>query len=187
MVNVSCAGLFGAGWPPSLSLLSAQEVSMATLHPVPLQPVLHSQCQLFCPMVHCPLPLHWLGQPSAKEVGHRDKERGRDRVYTWSKRKVSHKIVIVKLGVWLKCSIVPKGMHYHAHSHTCNVDINTLAALPWVLVDLGLFDKNMYRSSQWVNLGEMIWFPWLAHTALHVWMWLGEARDRSDQISLVCI
>lgn len=48
---------------------------MATLHPVPLQPVLHSQCQLFCPMVHCPLPLHRFGQPSAKEVGHREKKR----------------------------------------------------------------------------------------------------------------
>lgn len=46
--------LFLRGWeledtcsPPSLSLLSAQEVSMATLHPGPLQPVWQTHCQLF--------------------------------------------------------------------------------------------------------------------------------------------
>ncbi len=53
--------------PPSLSLLSLQEVSMATLQPGPLHPVWHSQCQLFWPMMHCPLPLHSPGQPSARE------------------------------------------------------------------------------------------------------------------------
>lgn len=53
--------------PPSLSLLSLQEVSMATLQPGPLQPVWHSQCQMFWPMMHCPFPLHSPGQPSAKE------------------------------------------------------------------------------------------------------------------------
>lgn len=52
--------------PPSLSLLSAQDVSMATLQPGPLQPVWHSQCQLCWPMVHCPFPLQKLGQPSVK-------------------------------------------------------------------------------------------------------------------------
>lgn len=56
--------------PPSLSLLSLQEVSMATLQPGPLQPVWHSQCQLFWPMMHCPFPLHSPGQPS--ERGERD-------------------------------------------------------------------------------------------------------------------
>lgn len=50
--------------PPSLSLLSAQEVSMATLHPGPLQPVWQTHCQLFWPSVHLPLPLHRSGQPS---------------------------------------------------------------------------------------------------------------------------
>lgn len=50
--------------PPSLSLLSAQEVSMATLHPGPLQPVWQTHCQLFWPSVHLPLPLHKSGQPS---------------------------------------------------------------------------------------------------------------------------
>lgn len=121
MVNASYAGLFGAVWPPSLSLLSAQEVSMATLHPLPLQPVLHSQCQLFCPIVHCPLPLHRLGQPSAKDVGHREKKRGRDRGYSWSKSKVSHKMAKVNSGHWLTCSIVPIG-----HAVTC-----TLTHMQW--------------------------------------------------------
>lgn len=39
---------------------------MATLQPGPLQPVWHSQCQLCCPMVHWPFPLHRLGQPSER-------------------------------------------------------------------------------------------------------------------------
>lgn len=51
--------------PPSLSLLSAQAVSMATLHPGPLQPLWQTHCQLFWPSVHLPLPLHRSGQPSA--------------------------------------------------------------------------------------------------------------------------
>lgn len=55
--------------PPSLSLLSAQEVSIATLQPGPLQPVWHSQCQLCCPMVHWPFPLHRFGQPSTRDTG----------------------------------------------------------------------------------------------------------------------
>lgn len=50
--------------PPSLSLLSAQEVSIATLHPGPLQPVWQTHCQLFWPSMHLPLPLHKSGQPS---------------------------------------------------------------------------------------------------------------------------
>ena len=60
--------------PPSLSLLSAQAVSMATLHPGPLQPVWQTHCQLFWPSVHLPLPLHKSGQPS----GWRDGE-GKDK------------------------------------------------------------------------------------------------------------
>ncbi len=59
--------------PPSLSLLSLQEVSMATLQPGPLHPVWHSQCQLFWPMMHCPFPLHSPGQPSAREEREIDK------------------------------------------------------------------------------------------------------------------
>lgn len=54
---------------------------MATLQPGPLQPVWHSQCQLCCPMVHWPFPLHKLGQPSARKdrrrAGEGDEEGGR--------------------------------------------------------------------------------------------------------------
>lgn len=46
---------------------------MATLQPGPLQPVWHSQCQLCCPMVHWPFPLHKLGQPSVRR-GQRRRE-----------------------------------------------------------------------------------------------------------------
>lgn len=60
--------------PPSLSLLSAQEVSMATLHPGPLQPVWQTHCQLFWPSVHLPLPLHKSGQPSGWRNGENEKE-----------------------------------------------------------------------------------------------------------------
>lgn len=55
--------------PPSLSLLSAQAVSMATLHPGPLQPLWQTHCQLFWPSVHRPLPLHRSGQPSGWRNG----------------------------------------------------------------------------------------------------------------------
>lgn len=55
--------------PPSLSLLSAQAVSMATLHPGPLQPLWQTHCQLFWPSVHLPLPLHKSGQPSGRRNG----------------------------------------------------------------------------------------------------------------------
>ncbi len=58
--------------PPSLSLLSAHEVSMATLQPLPLHPVLHSQCQLFWPSRHCPFPLHLFGHPSATDRKRRE-------------------------------------------------------------------------------------------------------------------
>lgn len=55
--------------PPSLSLLSAQAVSMATLHPGPLHPLWQTHCQLFWPSVHLPLPLHRSGQPSGRTNG----------------------------------------------------------------------------------------------------------------------
>lgn len=52
--------------PPSLSLPSAQSVSMATSQPAPLQPGWQTQCQPFWSSVQRPLLLHRPGQPSAE-------------------------------------------------------------------------------------------------------------------------
>lgn len=57
---------FVSNLPPSLSKLSPQSISMTILHPVPLQPTWHTQCQPFWSRVHRPFPKQSPGQPSEK-------------------------------------------------------------------------------------------------------------------------
>lgn len=91
---------------------------MATLQPGPLQPVWHSQCQLCCPMVHWPFPLHRLGQPSERrgQVGGRGGGEGGEG--GGEGEKTTMKEVI------LDCSVV-NDTQMSTHTHTIHTNTGT--------------------------------------------------------------
>lgn len=89
-------------------MLSAQDVSMATLQPGPLQPVWHSQCQLCWPMVHWPFPLHKLGQPSVKGKTGGQKRGGRWEERAKGEKRLGRNSAMFVLYIILRLSLAKK-------------------------------------------------------------------------------